>query len=291
LLVFPLVAHGTAITGLSRESFPDRDVVKVEIDSWVEPLFRYSSQENCWQIDMVGVGGPPPPVVVKPFCGPVLALRCGQVNSDPPIQRISLNVQPGVRMKVVRSPHGFRFELKKTGQQFKGPVIENEGRIPQPLISPHGEVGEVVVDVRNEPAIPVLAKLVEGAGFDLHFRDPVSGKVSLKVHATNSLEALRACAVQLGMVLTRENDGWWLSRRDNPLLAIPIEGKLNPVERGATVGQFLRNVAGEGFFRRLKRPFPPGVEQRLLAMPNGLENPRTIVQCLLESHGIQFAAN
>lgn len=291
-MVLGLASPGSAsaITGISRQTLPDREVVRVDLDAAIEPVVRYSSQEDCWQIDLVGVDRASTAPIDTPFAGPVLALRCGQVNADPPIQRISMHLVPGARMKLVRRPGGFQVELKPTDRVGDLPRGDPGRPAPQPLISPAGEQGEVIVEVRHAQALPIIAQLVEGAGFDLRFRDPLPKVVTLNVRRPNALEALRAVAGQMGMVLTREADGWWLTRRDNPLLGIPAEGCPVGPDAGTTVSEVLRRLAGEPFLDRLGRSLSKTMGDRAFAVPAGSSNPRTVVQNLLDSQGIHLAA-
>ncbi len=290
----PSLAPGAMVTGVSHLPTREGDVVQIELDSPAEPEIRFSPLESCWQVDLIGVEGRPLPALPGPFPGPVLGIRQAQVNDEPPIQRVSVYTVAGARVKVAR--RGSLCTLLIRGAEGGGDQRRpaGRGRAPQPLMHPGGVTGgEVIINVRGAPPLPLITQLAAGAGIDLRFRDPLPDRVTLDVRRPTSLEALQEVAAALDFVLTSESDGWWLTARRNPLLDLPAARvAAGPASLpGRSVAETIRGLdGGDRFLARLGNGLPPQVAARPSPAPAPGENSRTYVQHLLESHGIHLAS-
>lgn len=295
-LVLVLWPSGTGnaamVTQVTQEETAGGVELEIELDAPREPVIRYSPQEACWQIDLVGdAGSPMVPSLPGSFRRPLLGMRVDQVHDDPPIQRVSLYTITGARLKVARSGSRLRCFLRPPDRNHDPPRVLGLGRRSLPLMQPAGESGEVVLQVNHADPLPVITQLAQAAGVTLRFRDGLPPQVTAQIRSANALEALRVVADRMGMQVTRESDGWWLTGRNNPLLELPAQPLARPV-RGASVADVLRQLGGPRFLDLLGSRLPAEVASRPLVAPVPVGvNPRTFAQNLLESHGIILAAN
>ncbi|NLI75916.1 MAG: hypothetical protein GX442_05665 [Candidatus Riflebacteria bacterium] len=294
ILGWPGQAPGAMVTGVSHLPTREGDVVQIELDAPAEPQIRFSPLEACWQVDLIGVERSRLATLTGPFQGPVLGIRQAQIHDDPPIQRVSVYTVTGARVKVAR--RGSLCTLLIRGAEGGGDQRRPAARglRPQPLMHPGGvSGGEVIIDVRGAPPLPLITQLAAGAGIDLRFRDPLPDRVTLDVRRPTSLEALQEVAAGLDMVLTNESDGWWLTARRNPLLDLPAARlAATPAgHSGRSVAEAIRRLdGGDRFLARLGAGLPPQVAVRPSPEPAPGQNSRTYVQHLLESHGIHLAS-
>ncbi|RCK78669.1 MAG: hypothetical protein OZSIB_1196 [Candidatus Ozemobacter sibiricus] len=288
------VGNAAVVTQVTQETTGAAVQLDIDLDVPQDPVIRYSTQEACWQIDLIGTSGAPPvaPSLPASFRWPLLGIRVDLVHDDPPIQRVSLYTSNGARLKVARAGTRLRCVLRSPDRTVEAPRLLGPGRRSLPPIQPAGETGEVVLQVSHADPLPIITQLAQAAGVTLRFRDGLPRQVTAQIRAGNALEALRAVAERMGMQLSRESDGWWLTCRDNPLLELPAEPLAQPVRGVATVRDVLQQIGGPRFLDLLGARLSPEVAARPLLepVPVGV-NPRTFAQNLLESHGITLAAN
>ncbi|MBF0500878.1 MAG: hypothetical protein HQM09_12140 [Candidatus Riflebacteria bacterium] len=165
-------------------------------------------------------------------------------------------------------------------------------RLPNGLILPSAGESEILLDLKRTPSRPLLAELACRAGVKIKFRDPPPRTVTIKARTVGPHEAMQLICDAMGMVLSEELDGWYLSRRNNPLLVLsaktPIDGaSLN----GLTLAEAMRLLAGNNVGDSLLRKIPVNIaKSRLRGLSNKRASPRAWVDRLFAAHGLDCSA-
>ncbi|MFZ2958576.1 MAG: hypothetical protein WA705_16940 [Candidatus Ozemobacteraceae bacterium] len=192
----------------------------------IEPCLHYIKQENCWHVDLpdVIIGATLEPVA---GCGPFRLARFSVFPGKPPVTRLNVYVRPGTLLKIMREDDGFLLTMRESRGKPQG---ESQGesrghsvagdtpeRLPNGLLAPSAGDGEIVLDVKRASSRPLLVELARRTGSTLEFRDGPPRFVTVKARASDALTALRCVASALGMVLSEESGGLFISRQNHRL--------------------------------------------------------------------------
>lgn len=286
VLMVPIVLCASPEEGVSIETKIDSAVVSINIDSNIAPNIRYLSKEGCWNMDLIGKALD---CRSEPFAfsqGPLKLVSCQTLSKLPPIQRFAFYVRDFVEMKMKRDDRKILLTFKYSGGLI-GKTDDNDGRVPQPLLAPVVEKEEVVVELSNTTAFSILKELAKRASLNVKFRDLPPRKVAVKARGENPKDALEKVCQSIGMVLTHESDGWWISLKDNPLLQFSGEGTVDfSAFSGMKNSEALKKICSGTSVESILGKLPSEVlSQRVMPVPEPV-SPRAWISLLLKSHGL-----
>jgi len=281
----PQLGETAVLKKMVFESEENKDLLTVFMDVPFLPLVRFLQPESCWVIDLIDVTVVGPISTFSSHIGPSILIKCAQIAYEPPIQRIYIYAKSSSTMKIIKFKSGFRVFLKSNSKdnylQSTNPLRPHR----QPLLIPSGDESEIYLDVKKFPVMQLLAKLSRQIGFDIKFRDAPPSIISIRTHASNTTQLLKQVADQIGMILTHENNDWWLTNKDNPLLSVPLDGVIDAKKlSGLTVAEALKKIGGNEIGLKLCSQ----LKEKALNHPIGnLEismNPREWAQTLIQAH-------
>ena len=285
-MLVPLGLLGSPEEKVSVEKNYDHVAVSIEVGSNISPNMRYLSKEGCWKMDLIGE-------IINcrsdPFAfsqGPLKLLSCQTLSKLPPIQRFSFYVRDAVEMKMKREDEKivlyFRFSSDLIGK-----TEDPDGRSPQPLLVPVVEREEVVIELNNTSAFSILKELAKRANLNVKFRDPPLKKVSVKTRGETPKAALEKVCRSIGMLLTHETDGWWISAEDNPLLEFSGEESTDfSAISEMTNREALKRICSGNSANRILEKLPNEVLDRPVIPICRPVSPRLWISSLLKSHGL-----
>lgn len=273
------------LSDISLTSTEKTATLLVSTDSSADPHVRFNPKEECWQMDLMDMNAAKTFFPVAPPTGPVKLMQVSQVFSVPTIQRISLFLKSEAAMKLRKTETGIEVIFKENTTEKKRTDSGHRPR-PQPLLRPTAEKEEIVLEMKNTSTVALLSELARRAKLNLKFRDPPPRKTTIRTRCKDPKSAMEEVCRSIGMVLSAETDGWWITRQANPLLALPGDAEVDFRElEGLTMKQALKKICGEKE-NLLSRKF----SDRLLGTPFCLSprkvSPRTLVDQLLQSHGM-----
>jgi len=290
-----MVAFGLSSPALYGES--TEAVISVESTSYlatislaanasVKPNVRFLPKENCWKIDLIGerISSDFQPTTF--LQGPLKLVKVNEISQEPPISRISVYVRDNVELKTQERDGIVSFIFKCISNPIRRMSSFGERR-SLPLQVPNSENDEIVLELKNSPTLLVMGELAQRSGIVLKFRDRPPAKISLKYRTRNPLKALEKICDISGMVLSKENDGWWLTHKKNPLLKIPSNNEIPSEELfGITNRQAIEIVLGQEFAGKISKKIPREImDERTFPNFEKISSRRWFEQ-LLHSHGL-----
>lgn len=261
--------------------------------SWSSVAARafLSERGRRWTIDLPGSEVPAAGMAMAgPEGGPLLMLRVGRLRADPPLGRIDCWLAPNCLPKLVWQ--GDRLQL-----QFSAPAVvrrrsRSGSRAPHPPLAPPNadqEVNRVTLAVGQVPTDRLIDQLAAMAGIQLRFRDPLPAKTPrLRLEGGSPRRVLASALGRLGLVLTEEADGFWVTRRDSPLLGIPAD---EPLEMTGGTAPSLRVLLAQALQdppleERIRRLLPAKAWGEPVALGPAMMTARSVVAALLSAHGV-----
>ena len=276
-------AYAANLTSIDAQTSSTVATVSITLDNPLSPHIRYISQEQCWQIDFMGAAVLEP-VEPKAFSiGPVRLVQLSQICQKPLIQRLSLFVQKSVDMKLIKKEGLYQVVLKLVDDRGRRKVVSSDKRQSQPLLVP----ATLVLDLNRTLTLPLISELARQANIDLKFRDLPPAKVSITTHCQDPFSALEEVCNELQMVMTREIDGWWLTKKTNPLLQFPCDEEVDlSALNGLTTRDALKQICSDECYSRLEKQWPQPLLEQKLGPVNKKASIRSWMDSLIRSQGI-----
>jgi hypothetical protein len=288
---FPAGVAGASIRGVISEAASGSTRVRIEMNQPETPYVRFVPSDQCWNIDFVGVALERSLAPFAATIGPVRLIQCRQIQQNPVVQRISVFLREPADMKMKREPWGFAFVLKTTANgTAKRSSPGGDSRLRQPLLQPVSEIDEIVLDLKNSRTLPLMAELARRAAVELKFRDVPPERATVSARCRSPLVALETVCRELELVLTREPDGWWVSKPQNPLLAIPAEAIVDSREfEGRPLREVADKILGQSLTKRLAEVMPARRLEEPYVASLRRETPRSWLAGLLQAQGLEAA--
>ncbi|HNV69151.1 MAG TPA: hypothetical protein PKO06_05590 [Candidatus Ozemobacteraceae bacterium] len=210
--------------------------------------------------------------VLMPFPnGPARLVRLHQTQAQPPVVRATFFLRQRATPLLVPAAQGLMigFSSKGSAPSLPSPADRitqtADGRpVPFPPMAPGTRAwrtpapvaaseetarapASIHLDVKGADVSTLLQELARQSGMSLHFRDPFTGQIDLKVSGVAPLEAMSQIMTRVGGTLTIEDREIWISRRDNPLLSFADDQFIEKANlQGLAVGDVLRALGQMG---------------------------------------------
>lgn len=276
--------HGAVMLDLSLEKHRNFELIRIELDRYVEPVTTYISTDNCWILEFYGLDGPARLDASSTYGGLVRLAWSERVSLNPPVQRVVIYLKPDSRMKVRTAPDGL--ELVITGSNEPQTRVRRDPR-SEALIPPVKEQSSIRLDIAKASAETLIRKLAGEISLNIRFRDPPRHKVSIKTEVSCPMEAVKIVAEAAGLKMSIEKGMVWLSAPDNPAFLFPSDGLVSGTElAGLTLKQVLTKLRGGKLESSLIELFPKDHLDSTLDKIVLTTTPRDWAFKLLKAHGI-----
>lgn len=216
ILIVTFVLAGLYIFTLEPNKISDINVVQNKQSTELivvqtkneEPIIAYNDKENCWILDF-SRSILSESIYKKTIAAKFLKMAyVSKLNYRHNTARLRLFLEPNSFFKITRDNHKVKIKIARKKLNYKK-YISQKIHLQNPS---DRHLSPVFIDLKDQPLAPIINKLAENIGVKLLIRNKLPQKVSLKLEASNSSEALAGISELLGIEISKTGQIWALRK-------------------------------------------------------------------------------